>query len=159
MEGRNRPSCNSDKSFAWRWATINWHVKTKALQYNRHKLNQYKPDPCVTRLTPWGATSGAGNAYPSGAYEFTPGFQWGSCYSICSFLCRFLYIVVCSFVILSSNHCDVCSHYCFGICKLFHYISLPDFQLFFFLNCSQHVGPSMEILPLSQITRSKPQLI
>jgi hypothetical protein len=36
-----------------------------------------------------GATSGAGTAYPSGAPEFTPGFQWGSCYSIFSFICMF----------------------------------------------------------------------
>ena len=28
-------------------------------------------------------------AYPSGAPEFTPGFQWGSCYSIFSFICMF----------------------------------------------------------------------
>ena len=27
--------------------------------------------------------------YPSGAPEFTPGFQWGSCYSIFSFICMF----------------------------------------------------------------------
>ena len=31
-----------------------------------------------------GATSGAGTAYPSGAPEFIPGFEWGSCYSIFS---------------------------------------------------------------------------
>ena len=34
-------------------------------------------------------TSGAGTAYPSGAPEFTSGFQWGSCYSIFSFICMF----------------------------------------------------------------------
>ena len=33
--------------------------------------------------------SGAGIPYPSGAPEFTPGFQWGSCYSIFSFICMF----------------------------------------------------------------------
>ena len=27
---------------------------------------------CVTRLTRWDVTSGAGTAYPSGAHEFTP---------------------------------------------------------------------------------------
>ena len=36
-----------------------------------------------------GVTSGAGTAYPSGAPEFTPGFKWGSCYSIFSFICMF----------------------------------------------------------------------
>ena len=33
--------------------------------------------------------SGAGTAYPSGAPEFTPGFWWGSCYSIDRFICMF----------------------------------------------------------------------
>ena len=28
-------------------------------------------------------------AYTSGAPEFTPSFQWGSCYSIISFMCMF----------------------------------------------------------------------
>ena len=37
-----------------------------------------------------GVTSGAGTAYPSGAPEFIPGFQWGSCYSIFSFICMFV---------------------------------------------------------------------
>ena len=35
------------------------------------------------------ANSGAGTAYPSGAPEFIPGFQWGWCYSIFSFMCIF----------------------------------------------------------------------
>ena len=36
-----------------------------------------------------GATSGAGTAYHSAVPEFTPGFQWGSCYWIFSFICTF----------------------------------------------------------------------
>ena len=36
-----------------------------------------------------GVTSGGGNAYPSREPEFTPGFQWSSCYSIFSFMCMF----------------------------------------------------------------------
>ena len=36
-----------------------------------------------------GVTCGAGTAYPSGAPEFIPGFQWGSCYSIFCFICIF----------------------------------------------------------------------
>ena len=40
-----------------------------------------------------------GTAYPSGAPEFTPGFQWGSCYSIFSFFMYVLLIVVCLFVL------------------------------------------------------------
>ena len=45
-----------------------------------------------------GATSGSTSADPSGAPEFIPGFQWGSCYSIFSFMCSVLQIVVCPFV-------------------------------------------------------------
>ena len=36
-----------------------------------------------------GATSGAGNTYPSVTPEYTPGFQWGTCYSIFSSMCMF----------------------------------------------------------------------
>ena len=41
------------------------------------------------QITTTGGTSGAGTAYPTGELEFTPGFQWGSCYSILSFICMF----------------------------------------------------------------------
>jgi hypothetical protein len=37
-----------------------------------------------------GATCGAGTAYPFGAPAFNPGFWWGSCYYILSFLCNVL---------------------------------------------------------------------
>jgi len=40
---------------------------------------------CAKNTT--GATRGAGTAYPSGAPEFTPGFKWGACCSIFSFMC------------------------------------------------------------------------
>ena len=43
----------------------------------------------VTRISRRGATSVAGTAYHSGP-EFTPGFKWGLCYSIFSFMCNFL---------------------------------------------------------------------
>ena len=45
-----------------------------------------------------GVSCGTGTAYPSRAPEFTPGFLWGSCCSIFSFLCNVLQIVVCPFV-------------------------------------------------------------
>ena len=46
------------------------------------------------------STSGAGNAYPSRASDFIPGFQWGSYYSIFSFMCIFcrsLFFLLCIF--------------------------------------------------------------
>ena len=36
------------------------------------------------------AISWAGTAFPFGASEFTPCFQWGSCYLILSFMCNIL---------------------------------------------------------------------
>ena len=70
-----------------------------------------------------GVTSGAGPAFPSREPEFTPGFQWGSCYSIFRFICMFcraLFVLLYFFL----SHCVVCSStiygfidYPFGICQ------------------------------------------
>ena len=67
-------------------------------------------------------TSGAGTAYPSGAPEFTPGFQWGSCCSIFSFICMFCRSLLVLF--LSVNMLSVLLRYTdsdcsFSISKLF----------------------------------------
>ena len=59
-----------------------------------------------------GATSAAGTDYPSGASAFTPGFQWGSYFSmIFSFICNVLQFVVRPF---SFGHCVVCSSSTYG---------------------------------------------
>ena len=59
-----------------------------------------------------GATSGAGTAYPFGAPEFTPGFQWGSCYSLVLYVC---FVGRClSFCTFSFGHCVVCSSSIYG---------------------------------------------
>ena len=86
-------------------------------------------------------TNGAGTAYPSGAPGFTPGFQWGSCDSIFSFICMFCRIVVCPFVlflltiVLSVLFRYMNSDYPFSIFKLFlqerrykvlHYLTRHD---------------------------------
>jgi hypothetical protein len=69
-----------------------------------------------------GVTSGAGIAYPSGAPEFTPRFQWGSC-----FLLSVLQIFACPFflfilaIVLSVFIRFTVSDYSFGI--LNHFIS------------------------------------
>ena len=57
-----------------------------------------------------GATSGAGTAYPCGTHKFTPGFQWGSCYLIFSFMCIFCRCRL-SFCTFSFGHCVVCSSF------------------------------------------------
>ena len=46
-----------------------------------------------------GVTCGAGTSYPCGSYEFTLGFQQGSCCSMLSLLGSVLQIVVCHFVL------------------------------------------------------------
>ena len=56
-----------------------------------------------------GATSGAGTAYPSGAPEFTPGFQWRFVLLNLQFYVYVLQIFVCLFVLFLFYHCVVCS--------------------------------------------------
>ena len=56
--------------------------------------------PALQLINTTGATSGAGTAYPSGAHEFTPSFQWGSCYLIFSIICMFsrsFFVLLCFF--------------------------------------------------------------
>jgi hypothetical protein len=71
-----------------------------------------------------GVTSRVATGYPSGAPEFTPSFQWGSCYSIFSFICMFcrslfvlLYLYLFVIVLSVLRYTD--SDYPFGIFKLF----------------------------------------
>ena len=63
-----------------------------------------------------GATSGAGTAYPFGAFEFTSGVQWGSCYTIFSFLCCILQIVVCPLSFFFWPLCCLSISFSFGHC-------------------------------------------
>ena len=109
----------------------------------------------IVQINMTGATSGAGTAHPSGAPEFTPGFQWGSCYSI-QFYLYVLFIVVCPFVlfllaiVLSVLLQYTVSDYPFGIFKLFflqlvegcQYL-IPEVELFFELElqCYVNEGP------------------
>jgi hypothetical protein len=77
-----------------------------------------------------GATYEAGTGNPFGAPECTPGFYWGSCYSIFSFicmLCRSLF-VFCPFllVIVLSVLLFIDADYHFGIFNLF---SLPKSKI------------------------------
>ena len=71
------------------------------------RLSYALPDPflmhdlsprCNKRNTT-GNTSGAGIAYSSGAHEYIPSYQWGSCCSILSFLYTVLKIAVCPVVL------------------------------------------------------------
>ena len=62
--------------------------------------------------------------YPYGAHEFILDSQWGSCYSIFSFMCRFcrLLFFLLSFSFMLSVHLRFRdSDYPFGIFKLFSY--------------------------------------
>ena len=76
-------------------------------------------DGKLSKMT--GTISGAGTAYPPGAHQLNPGFQWGSCYSIFSFmcmLCRSLQILLFFF-----GPCVVCP---FSIYRF----RLPPFDIF-----------------------------
>ena len=84
-----------------------------------------------------GVTSGAGTAFPSREPEFTPGFKWGSCYSIFRFMCMFcrsLFVLLYFFlaIVLSVLLRYTDSDYPFGIFKLFCHgmstISLIDYS-------------------------------
>ena len=65
---------------------------------------------CTLQLT--GVTTETGTAYPSGAPEFTPGFLWGPCYSIFSFICMFCRLL---FVLLYFFFWPLCSLFFFDI--------------------------------------------
>ena len=68
------------------------------------------------------ATRGAETAHSSGSHEFTPGFQWGSCYSIFSFMCmscRSLFVLFLLAIVLSVLLQYTDSNYAFGFFKLF----------------------------------------
>ena len=69
-----------------------------------------------------GVTSGAGIAYPSGAPEFTPRFQWGSCFLLSAlqiFACPFFLFILA--IVLSVFIRFTVSDYSFGIIN--HFIS------------------------------------
>ena len=68
-------------------------------------------------------TSNTTDDHPSGAPEFAPGFQQGSCYSIFSFMCNVLQIVVCPFV----RFClaiVVCPSQIYGFCLTLWYLQI-----------------------------------
>ena len=51
-----------------------------------------------------GVTNGAGTSKPSGAPQLNASFLWGTLYSLFSFLCSVLCIIVCPFVSFSFDH-------------------------------------------------------
>ena len=83
-----------------------------------------------------GAISGAGTVYLSGAPEFTPGCQWGSCNSIISFMCMccrsFCFVFFLLAIVLSVLRFTD-SDYPFGIFKLF--LSIAKMQIALFHVC------------------------
>ena len=62
-------------------------------------------------ILPNKCASEAGTAYLSGAHESAPGFQWGACYSIFSFICMFCR----SFVLLYFFFWPLCCLFFFDI--------------------------------------------
>jgi hypothetical protein len=96
----------------WQWGT----VENQTLRQKRRLQFSYcEISISISRLSPdmtnyrvcymsdtAGAARGKGAAYPSGAPELIPGFEWGSCYSIFSFVCCYVdhrLCVVISFIL------------------------------------------------------------
>jgi hypothetical protein len=77
--------CN-DQIKLWRWSINLTFVRFLILKH----INLFKLflRHCTLSNTTTGVIREAAN--PSRASEFTTGFYWGSCYSICSFLCSVL---------------------------------------------------------------------
>ena len=75
-----------------------------------------------------GVTCGIGSANPSGASQFSPGFYWCTCYSILSFLCSVLQIIVCCqwctcYLILSFLCSVLLTIVCFQWCTCYSILS------------------------------------
>jgi hypothetical protein len=81
-----------------------------------------------------GATGGTGTADPSGAPEFTPCFEWGSCYSIFSFMCMFCRSL---FVFLYFFFWQLCCIFSFDIRILITPLVSPNSSYIQFINLSK----------------------
>ena len=86
----------------------NWEIKLEIYSYNKrivYTLYMFlgrKGDICFNPIPLFTAT------FVSLAPEFTSGLEWGSCYSIFSFICML------SFCTFSFGHCVVCSSSIYG---------------------------------------------
>ena len=91
-------------------------------------------------------TSGAGTDNRSGAHEFTPSFQWGSCYSIFSFIymLRDRCLSICTF---SFGHCVVCPSSIYGFW-------LPPWYLQTIGHCSLSLFDVRILIPFGIFTLS-----
>jgi hypothetical protein len=110
------------------------HVPVLSLFITYHRVCNY--------INSMGATTACG------APEFSPGFWWGSLYSIFSFicmLCRSLY-VICTF---SVGHCVVCSSAIYGLWLPLWYrqVLLAPMDIRF-TNCLMHAVCNMHILSI-----------
>ena len=89
------------------WTTrspLSPHLSPRSIKKDNYKHKRkttattYDDPRCSYHFNMTGVTSGAGTVYHSRAPEFTPGFNWGSCYSIFSFIyvfCRSLFVLLC----------------------------------------------------------------
>ena len=98
--------------------------------------------------------------YPSGAPEFTPGFQWGSCYSIFSFLCVCIVDRCLFFCNFSFGYCVVCSSSIYGFWLPLWYLQIrltaekchsPASCLFGFLSYYSLPGHFLVMIHVSEV--------
>jgi hypothetical protein len=69
--------------------TTDISAKFKLTWYYEWVQSNENSDEVMSHVKLISGAGSTGTTYPSGAYEFTPGFYWGSCYSIFSFMCMF----------------------------------------------------------------------
>ena len=70
-----------------------------------------------------GATSEAGTTYPSGAPEFTPGFQWYTCSShfyFCAMMSSTIFPIVFTPICFVGVACVICNLYLFAYTSVQH---------------------------------------
>ena len=94
---------------------MNKYIMVNAKMYTQWQVRITNLEDRASQVmcnTETGATSGAGTAYPSGAPEFTPCFQWGSCLQF--YLCVCFVDRCLSFCPFSFGHCVVCPSSIYG---------------------------------------------
>jgi hypothetical protein len=102
----------------WQWGT----VENQTLRQKRRlqffyceisiSISRLSPDMTNYRVCYMSGTAGDARgkeaAYPSGAPELIPGFEWGSCYSIFSFMCCYVDHRLCVVVSFYFGHGVIC---------------------------------------------------
>ena len=143
--------------YYWKYCSITEPPRQQSL-WIRHSLNEFNHNPLLSSLmnshrvcnasNTTDATCGAATPHPPGAPGNTPGFVWGPCCSIFSFLCSVFSFVVFAcllflfVIVLSVLLWFTASDYPFGIFKIFlkeWRITVRLYNILFFEYVSKHI--------------------